>query len=73
VEATLQKQKFPKLSQFLCRKMAKLRQEKNTACNMKGYLILFYSHIFESRQIWLNKLWTIITLSNTTKLKRKKP
>jgi hypothetical protein len=28
VESTSQKQKFPKLSQFLCRKMAKLRQEK---------------------------------------------
>jgi len=27
VEFTLQKQKFPKLSQFLCRKIAKFRQE----------------------------------------------
>jgi hypothetical protein len=28
--------------------------KKNIACNMKGYLTFFYSHIFESRQIWLN-------------------
>jgi hypothetical protein len=72
VEFTLQQQKFPKLSQFLCRKMAKFRQGKKKKHCLQHERGFFYSHIFKSRQIWLNIFMDNHHVEQHNKIEKKK-